>query len=91
MAGTAETEEWSCCCRADEVIDSSSEDVADRVEEITHGEGAYAGLDPVAKESTGMVSNYYFLTGSSFNLKRHMSRALCRHRPCGKGVHWHGE
>lgn len=26
------------------------------MDEITDGEGAYAGIDPVAKESTGMVS-----------------------------------
>jgi len=26
------------------------------VDEITGGEGAYAGIDPVAKDSTGMVS-----------------------------------
>lgn len=44
-------------CRADEIIDSSTEDVAARVGEITGGEGAHSGLDPVAGTSTGTVTS----------------------------------
>lgn len=60
-AGTAgaENAKIKLCCfcirRADVVIDSSSEDVAERVEEATGGEGAFAGIDPVAMDSTAMV------------------------------------
>lgn len=45
------------CCRADEIINSSAEDVAARVKEITGGEGAYSGLDPVAGTGTGTVTS----------------------------------
>jgi NADPH:quinone reductase-like Zn-dependent oxidoreductase len=64
---------------ADAVIDSSSKDVAKRVEEITNGEGAFAGIDPVAKDSTGMVMHsvrkggttcaYGALTGDAAHVK----------------------
>jgi len=40
---------------ADEVVDSSSEDVVARVKEITGGKGAYSGLDAVAGDSTTKV------------------------------------
>lgn len=40
---------------ADEVIDSSNEDVIARVKEITDGEGAYSALDAVAGSSTGTM------------------------------------
>lgn len=43
-------------CRADEVINSQTEDVVARVKEITGGQGAYAALDPVAGYNTSEAS-----------------------------------
>lgn len=40
---------------ADEVIDSSTEDVVARVKKITGGKGAYSALDAVAGSSTGTM------------------------------------
>jgi hypothetical protein len=42
--------------RADEVINSQTEDVVARVKEITDGKGAYSALDPVAGETTSQAS-----------------------------------
>jgi hypothetical protein len=42
--------------RADEVINSQTEDVVARVKEITGGQGAYSALDPVAGYTTSDVS-----------------------------------
>lgn len=42
-------------CRADEVINSSTEDIAERVKEITGDKGAYAALDPLGGDFTNKV------------------------------------
>lgn len=46
---------WLACCRADAVIDSSSEDFVAKVKEVTSGKGAYSAIDPVAGATTGKV------------------------------------
>jgi NADPH:quinone reductase-like Zn-dependent oxidoreductase len=62
----------------DEVINSSDEDVVQRVRDITSGEGAWAGLDPVAGSFTstllksvrhgGEVRIYGALSGTDVNI-----------------------
>ena len=42
--------------RADEVVNSQSEDMVERVKEITGGESAYSALDPVAGHTTSQGS-----------------------------------
>lgn len=49
------------------MINSSSEDVVERVQAITGGKGAYTALDPVGGEFTQLVrgcSNVYLLLES---------------------------
>lgn len=63
---------------ADEVIDSSTEDIAERVKEITEGKGAYAALDPLGGDFTnklvssvrsgGVVLVYSALAGSEMKI-----------------------
>jgi hypothetical protein len=43
-------------CRADEVINSQTEDMDARVMDITGGQGAYSALDPVAGHTTSQAS-----------------------------------
>lgn len=46
---------YSFSSRADEVIDSTAEDVVARVKDITAGDGAYSALDPIAGNVTTQV------------------------------------
>mmetsp|Transcript_1051 Transcript_1051/g.3213 ORF Transcript_1051/g.3213 Transcript_1051/m.3213 type:complete len:338 (+) Transcript_1051:236-1249(+) len=51
---------------ADEIINSSKEDLVARVKEITGGEGAYAALDPVAGITTGQMASALRKGGSVY-------------------------
>lgn len=75
------------CCRADEVIDSSTEDVPKRVREITGGKGVDAAVDPVGGELAGQVRSHLCYDCNTETLKtRGLQCLILQGRQHGGGL-----